>query len=340
MDAATVNHAPTEAQRREAWLAARREHVTSSDIPAIMGLPDAYGSPMAVFLEKKKLLEKGEAPVYLEAGLRLQPVILEWYSDRRGVAIRHEDPYELVVSREHPIIAASLDGRWWDVEKNQPTVCVDAKNVRRVNTDEWGPEGTDEIPGRFVVQLHVQMLCTETPVHAELAALFAGAEPRWYAVPWDPEIAAGIIEAGETFWRDHVMKDIPPPVDASDDWTRWLNSRPVRGDYVEATAEILKLRKRAVALARAGKVIEERETLAKNQIRDFIGERPGMWFTDPATGKVKKVHYKRNKDGQDVDTDGALQALAAEFRFDLTSFMRQFTKTKPGARPLMLGKDD
>ena len=60
-----------------------------------------------------------------------------------------------------------------------------------------------------------------------------------------------------------------------------------------------------------------------------------MWFKDPETGKVTKVHYKRNRDGQDVDWEAIARAAGAA-----PELIAEFTKTKPGARPLKLGKED
>jgi putative phage-type endonuclease len=315
----------TEEQRREAWLAARREHITSSDLAAIMGLPGAYGSPMGVYLEKQGLLEKGEAPTWLEAGIRLQPVILEWYADDRAVAIEHADPYELVVCADHPILAASLDARWHQGDRRP----VDAKNVRVRSADEWGEDGTDEIPARYVVQLHAQMLSTRTEI-SDLATLFAGADPGWFRVPYDAEIGAAIIEAAESFWTRHVLADVPPPVDGSDEWTRFLASRAQKTqDYLQATPDVLGwVEKMRDAVARKDEAKAE-EDLAKNHIRAFIGEHAGL------ITPYGKIHYKRNKDGHVVDHDAALRDLATKSGVDLATFLTKFTTTKPGNRPLM-----
>jgi putative phage-type endonuclease len=325
-----------ELERREAWLAERRQHITSSDLPAIMGLPDAYGTPMKVFLEKKNLLEKGSTPDWLEAGLRLQPVILNWYADRRRVAIRHEDPYALTVCESHPIIAASLDARWWDLAIARPRRCVDAKNVRFKRPDEWGEEGSSEIPGRYVTQLHCQMVCTGETDFADLAALFGGSDPAWYEVPFDPEIAAGIIDAGERFWMNHVQRDIPPPVDGSDEWTRWLNSRQQKfADYrSDVPPEIEEAVRRGRVAALDKKQAEEQEALYKNIVRAFIGEHAGLILPSG-----QKVHYKRNRSGEEEQTDALLAELASRANVDLASFRKAYITSKPGARPLLLGKD-
>jgi putative phage-type endonuclease len=309
---------PTETERREAWLAARREHITSSDLSAIMGLPDAYGSPMGVYLEKKSLLEKGEAPTYLEAGLRLQPVILEWYADKRQVAIEHSDPYALEVCEAHPILAASLDARW-HTEDRRP---VDAKNVRIKRPDEWGPDGTDEIPGRYIVQLHAQMLCTGVLSEAELATLFAGADPGWFRVPYDAEIGAAIIDAAETFWTKHVAADVPPPVDGSDEWRRFLASRREKGaGFVEATPDADRWAEQLRRARAEGESAEGLEAEARNHLAALIGDAAGM------TGAWGRISFKATKGTGRIDWEALARELGAT-----PEQIAKFTTTKAGSR--------
>lgn len=294
---------PAEIARRDAWLAARRQHITSTALASIMGLPDAYGSPMSVWLDIKGLLERDEAaaPAFMEAGIRLQPVILEWYADRRGVAIEHMDPYALAVCEAHPVLAASLDARW-HADDHRP---VDAKNVRIKRPEEWGPEGTDQMPARFVVQLHAQMLCTGTAA-ADLAVLFGGADPAWYGVGLDQEIAAGIVEAAETFWTRHVLADVPPHVDGSEDWSRFLAGRRERSsELVRASPAADALVAEYVRARAAREEAEAQERLARNQLADLIGDAAGM------TGTWGRISYKATKGRESTDWEAVARELAA-----------------------------
>lgn len=327
-----------EAVRREAWLAERRKHITSSDLAALMGLPDAYGSPMGVYLEKKDMLERGEAPTHLEAGLRLQPVILEWYADRLQVAIEHADPYALVVSPDHPVLAASLDAL--RVGDRRP---VDAKNVRFKRPEEWGPDGSDEIPARYVVQLHAQMICTGVRTEADLATLFAGADPGWFRVPYDQEIGAAIVEAGETFWREHVLADVPPPVDGSDEWSRFLSSRRQKTkDLIPASPEHEALAVKLRGTRQQIDELEEARAILENHLKAAIGEHAGM------LGSFGKLSFTQAKERTVVDLEHGIEGFLCRLEenpmnggFSLNraavralwdDVRRDFTTTKPGSR--------
>lgn len=330
--------------RMEQWLAKRREHITTSDLPAVMDLPGAYGSKLGVYLDKKGLAERGETPEHLYWGLRLQQPILIGYAERIGEAIDFLDPYELAISAACPTLGASLDARRQGGDRRP----VDAKNVGVKDPEEWGEPGTDEIPARYVAQGHGQMDVTETTAF-DLAVLFGGRRLVIYTVPRDEEIIAGIRDAAETFMVKHVRADIPPPVDASAEWTRFLASRKQRYDAylkieeldlekaVEATKWVNLLEEAKAAKAAA----EERESLAGNHVRELIGDHAGLIVPGA------RLHYKQNKPRTttEIEYEAWIAALEEELaRIDparalLPSTMRQrFTRTTttPGARPLIL----
>jgi len=322
----------TEEQRRAEWLEQRRQHITSTDVPALMKLDDSYGSPMGIFLDKRGLAEhSAEVPEYLEWGNRLQVGILKGYADRVGEAVDLADPFELIEVPDFPLLAASLDARWHEKDLRP----VDAKNVGVFAPREWGEPLTDEIPPRYIVQLHVQMMATGTQV-ADLAMLFGGQRMRIYRVVRDEEIAASCREVAERFYHDHVLADLPPPVDASNEWSRFLNSRRQRTDeFVEATAEAVDWATRLRDASEAKAEAEELEKEAQNHLKAIIGENAGI------VGTFGRISFKRNRDSEKVDEKAVIDALAVklcgvdpELAAFIESVIKQHTTCKPGARPL------
>ena len=321
-----------EAERRESWLAERRRHITSTDLPAIMGLDGAFNSKMGIFLDKLGRASNDEAtPEWIEWGTRLQDSILKGYADRVGEAIDLHDPYTLIEVPDHPLISVSLDARWREKDRR----CVDAKNLGFFDPKKWGPPDTDEVPAGYVVQLHAQMDATKTAV-AELACLFGGHRLLIYRVERDDEIVAACREAATDFWTRHVLTDTPPPVDGSAEWTRFLSSRKQSSEKVveadaDATRWALALREAKEAKAAA----EEREQEAGNHLRAVIGEHAGL------RGEFGRLSYRRSKDSPVVDQDTLIAALATRLG-ELDPAAKQFvaavtkkcTTTKPGNRPL------
>jgi predicted phage-related endonuclease len=327
-----------ERKRRELeWRERRRGVIPSTLLPAVMGLPGAYGSPMAAWLHAKNAVEEGETPEWMEWGKRLQGPILIGYSERVGAPIDFVDEFDFYVSPACRYLGASLDARW-SLGDRRP---VDAKNIG-FRDDQWGEDLTDEMPGRYIVQLHVQMDVTETQV-ADLAVLFGGREQGIFRTERDEEIIAGAREAATVFMERYVLADVPPPVDGSDEWTRFLASRKPRfSDYIEVSklaeadqAAILRAYRKLKAAKAVGKRGKEAEALWGNHLRAAIGEHHGLILPNG-----KKVHFKPNKDGVQEDLDAELAELARRAGVDLATFRKAYQTTKPGNRPLLLPKGE
>lgn len=322
----------------ERWLAARRQVVTSTEVAALMGIPGAYGSRMGIFLEKQGKAERGETPDWMEWGKRIQQATLIGYAEREGVPLELVDEFDFRRSSTCQYLGASLDARW----QTRDLRCVDAKNIGFADPEEWGDEYTDEFPARYVAQGHVQMEVTGTAVF-DLAVLFGGRKLAIYRAQRDEEIIAACREVATRFMEQHVQRDIPPPVDASDEWTRFLNSRKQRYErYLEigamepaAAAEAARWVERLQKAKEAKDAIEMEEQLAANHVRAIIGENAGL------IGPFGRLHYKQNKPKTLFDAGGYIAHLegllgVAGIGLDDLSKVRsaKFTSTVPGARPL------
>jgi putative phage-type endonuclease len=322
-------------QRRDAWLTERREVITSTDVPAIMHLPGAFGSPMRVWLDKTGRAERSkEVPEEMIWGQRLQQAILIGYAEREGVPIELVDEYTLFRSPTCDRLGASLDARVQSGDRRP----VDAKNVGYMDPEEWGEPYSSDVPAAYVMQLHGQMEVLGTPI-ADLAALFGGRKLVVYRVPRDEEIVAAAREAAVDFWDRYVKTDTPPPVDASDDWTRFLRSRAQKSDaYLDAktmdqetyysaveAVEMLQSAKAEMAAA------EEEEALRANQVRAIIGDHAGLIVPG------MRVHYKQSKASRKTDWEAIARHLAGRADAELLQHLiDEYTTEKPGNRPLIL----
>jgi len=316
----------TEAQRREAWLADRRTAITGTDVAAILGL-SRFSSPIQVYLEKKGLAETKEETEAMRWGKRLERPILDAYAEAQGVAITYADPFTLHRVPDFPILGASLDAVRCD------RAPVDAKNTRH-RSDDWGEDGTDQIPVYYAAQLAVQMMVQQTDF-ADLAVLFSGQDFSWFRVHRDPETEAMLKERVAAWWERHIVQDIPPDPDGSESSTRWLAKRFARHTEAvrEATPEVLewvRRRHEADAAEKAAKALKQE---AENHIKAFLGDAqaiPGL------------VTWKNNRPGKDVNYEGAYLALISALEQNRTQPVRdlaqrildQFTTTTPGARVL------
>jgi putative phage-type endonuclease len=320
---------PTKAQREKAWLEARRQHITATDLAPIMGIPGSFGSPLEVWQEKKGLLEKKNTEQQ-EAGLALEPAILGLYANRHGDLMRYER--EIFVAEEYPVLAASLDARHL-LESGVLGIPVDAKNVRRRDPEEWGDDGSADFPARYVVQLHAQMIVTGQPA-ARLAVLFSGHDFGWFHVERDPDIVAGCLEAAEEFWTRFVLADVPPPVDGTAAWSRWLASRrrKLQIDLAPGSPEdglAIQLRDAYHVVEKA----EERKAELANRLKEFMGEN------EVALTSAGRISFAFSRDGETVDheayaavLEGRVLELDPGAKPFLEKARKQFTQKRPGTR--------
>jgi putative phage-type endonuclease len=322
-----------EQTRLTSWLAARRQHVTSTDLPSIMRLDDAFGAPIDVYLDKLGQAERGPLAEWMEWGQLLQRGILTGYARRVERVLDEIDPYDLFEDPACPRLAASLDGRWADGDRRP----VDAKLVARMNPQLWGDPFTDQIPQRYAVQLQVQMAVTGTAI-ADLAVLFGGNRMVIYRVERDDQLLALLREVAQEFWAQHVEARVPPPLDGSAGWTRYLASRPQATALVlESGPEIDRWARGLRAVQAQQKKLAELEDLAKNALRAAIGDHAGL------AGPWGRIAYRQNKAKNVLDKDAYIEALEEWIRNEdhspdtpagLKALRDSLTTTKPGDRPL------
>jgi putative phage-type endonuclease len=322
-------------QRRDAWLTERREMITSTDLAAIMHLPGAFGSPMRVWLDKTGRAERSqEVPEEMIWGQRLQQAILVGYSEREGCPVELVDEYTLFRSPTCDRLGASLDARVQSGDRRP----VDAKNIGYMDPEKWGEPYSSDVPAAYVMQLHGQMEVLGTPI-ADLAALFGGRKLVVYRVPRDEEIVAAAREAAVDFWDRYVKTDTPPPVDASDDWTRFLRSRAQKSDaYLDVKTmeqEAYYRAVEAVEMLQSAKKdaaeTEEEEALCANRVRAIIGDHAGLIVPG------MRVHYKQNKPSKKIDWEAIVRHLTCRADAEmLQHLIDEYTTEKPGNRPLIL----
>lgn len=289
-----------DATRKEAWLAERRKHITGTDVAAILGI-SPWRTDMQVWLDKKHLIEQEDSE-QLRWGRRLERVILEGYSEATGQALDLFE-YHLTVATCQPILAASLDARWGN-EDRRP---VDAKNIRR-KSEEWGVEGTGEVPPYYAVQLAAQMLVTDTAV-ADLAVLFSGNRLECFTIHRDQQLDEIILDKVGEWWERHIVQDTPPPMDGSKRTTDYLAKRFAKQTelIIPAKPETVAIAQRAVLASTIRKRFQEEEDRLKNMLRDETGEAQGI--EGVCTWRMTNPRPKLDTDAYIADLEKAVRDM-------------------------------
>lgn len=270
----------------------RRSILGGSDIGCIFGV-NPWKSALDLWEEKTAesfvppVIEPKREKLY-RRGKRLEPWVMEMLEDERGIFIqkrnqRYTDPL-------HSWMACEID---FEYVSDAGLCNGDVKTVSPFAAQEWGEEGTDEIPMSYCLQFHWGLMITGRP--ACLVAVLIGADDlRVYEVKRDNELNQEIIKRATDFWENHVRANIPPPVQTVSDTHKMLfrygGGFPVLNDPEIMTSlhclrEVkktqkeldelqekheLEIKKRLLILAEASGVKEEAK---KFVIQDVTGKR-------------------------------------------------------------------
>lgn len=263
-------------------LATRSTGIGASEIGAVAGL-SRWDSPLTVYLRKLGLSDDKPSNDAIEAGNELEPAICAWAGKRLGAelievgTVRHS---------KHAFALCTPDRVFAD-----RSALLQVKNVGLRMAHEWGDDA-DEVPDAYRAQVEWEMEVTEIN-RAFLAVLVGGQTLRIYQFDRDRELAASLIAIGGKFWREHVLAQVPPPIDGSDKTRAWLESQHPSsiGKLREAPAEAEDWARRYVAASAAAKLAEEEKALAGNHLRALIGADEGVM------SRWGKATWKSNASG-------------------------------------------
>lgn len=173
----------------------RRLGLGSSDSPPVVGV-DPWKTSTDVWIEKVLPTDDLKSNDAIEMGNDFEHGLLVWAARELGVEFDENVP---VISPDQPIMRANLDGRI----KGKP-LGLEAK-VTSLG-DQWGTEGTDEIPERVIVQTQHQMFCAglDTVYVPMLTAEYGRLVRKLYVVRRSDELIAAIVDRGLAFWEDYV----------------------------------------------------------------------------------------------------------------------------------------
>lgn len=195
----------------EKQLARRRSYIGASEVPAILGC-DPFRSGYEVWLDKTGQLEHGRDETNEAAmlGNMLEGSILSWFAAKYKVQLKrnqwrvHNNGY---MSASHDALIDTRQPGW------ETPQGVEAKTTnilgRSYELDEWGPEMTDEVPMRVIVQTHAQMAVGGL-LRVWVPVLIGGSGLRVYRIERNEDMIKLVEQKCAEFWQS-VQKRVPPP---------------------------------------------------------------------------------------------------------------------------------
>ena len=269
------------------WLEARRKGVTASEIAAVMGLsPAAQDGPYALYHRKTGTLPPIKDNDAMERGRVLEPYICAKFTERHPEFGVGGDGRTLFAHIDRPWQMATPDRIIYPAERlSGPNLAVLETKSDASPGDQWGGEGTDEIPVHYRCQVLWQMDVMGVTT-AFVACLFIQTwKIRVYELTMDDAAVADLKLMREEAlgFLDRIGSQDPPDVDwrpATTTTLKHLHPSVEDRDVPVRRKPIIAYR----AACKAYKAAEQRKKLAENRLRLLLGD--GHRITDERTGEV------------------------------------------------------
>jgi putative phage-type endonuclease len=187
---------------REQWLAERRKGIGGSDIATLLGVND-YESEYELWLDKTGRLDGEARSEAMRRGVWLEPHLADHFAHTTGIGVRR---CGLIRHRQLEQLLATPD------RNSADGGCVEIKSMGSYAKvrDEWRHGG---IARAAYVQGQHQLLVSGRS-HIWFVAYEIDREPQIRGpVPRDEQLIGRITARVESWWRDHVLADVAPPVD-------------------------------------------------------------------------------------------------------------------------------
>lgn len=273
-------------------LVVRRGWVGASEIAAVVGV-SRWKKPIDVWLEKTGRAEPEPENPRAQIGLRAEDTMILWYCEDEGIdaelPVRGE-------SRQHPSVSCA----GCTPDYVLPDRLVQLKCVGSHMAKLWPDEG---VPDEVECQVQYEAEVCNMP-RVDVAAWLGGTDWRIIRVDRDREFGAMLLKGAESFWRC-VRDDVPPPIDGSESWRKYLSRRfpvvekeeldPAHDEVDRWARESLRSRERIEEL------LADQEA-ADNRLRSLIGERLGFigpdyvvtWSADKNGRRTLRVKRRKN----------------------------------------------
>jgi putative phage-type endonuclease len=279
-------------QKREQWLAARKLCVTATDIGAICGL-SPYKTIFDVWYEKTTP-PSGEKKDYNSAtdwGNRLEPVIAQAYTDITGNKLRKCE----FIFKEIYFVPCGCTP---DYETEDGAINVEIKTAN-AKMEQWGDDGTDEVPDMYLTQVQWQMGITGKKM-THLPCLVFARDLRTFNIAFDQAIFDELLKRAADFWKCVVDKT-PPAIDGSNSCRKYLSAAyKANGKALMPNPEQSLVHSAAVffRVSKALEILKEKKELMTNQILAELGGYQGLKIDGIGKlsvvlgGTAEKIDYK------------------------------------------------
>lgn len=281
-----------------AQLNIRRQGIGGSDVAPICGL-SRWRTAMDVYMDKTGMVTSTPEEKHQREGKELEDGIARLLEVEAGITL---------VKPDYPGIFRRKDEPW---RMGSPDRLVKGANegaeIKKVNVSAmsaWGT-GEEDVSSDCFLQSAWYMSILNCD-RWWVGALIAGSM-RVYCLRRNHVFEAMMIDTVRTFWQDHILPQIPPPLEANESSEAYLARF-----YQQRTKTLLAptdaitvaaLEWQAISAQEEALALRKREL--RLQIREFIGEQGGILSPEETWKFVRTVTASRDK----VDWEAVAQEL-------------------------------
>jgi predicted phage-related endonuclease len=182
-------------------------------------------------------------------------------------------------------------------------IITEAKSTRV--PDGWGEPGTNQVPPDYLFQgIHYLNVYPEAE-RIDYPVLIGSSDFRIYQLQRNDEWQRKVLAHEVAFWQNHIVPRIPPDPFSQDDADK-LYIDPIKGSRITMNDEIQSALFQIKTLREDKKVLEEREELIKQKIKEYMqnnenlldcfGNLAATWKQQERT-QFDKIGFVKSHDG-------------------------------------------
>ncbi len=272
----------------------RKNFIGSSDAPVILGISN-WKTPFELFQEKTGAKEQDDLSEVerVQWGIILEDAVAQMYMRRTGKKVRRVNDRKICNDFGFPMVAQidrAIVGEGSNLEiKTTDTFCA----------DQWGEEGSDDIPLHYYAQIQHQMAVTKKQ-RTEVAVLIGGNKMKLYHVDFHEEFVVRMIEAERSFWQSVQTLEAPDPVTIEEAAMKWAKapSIPVYGTHEDGM-----LAARYKELAERIKSLESEQDEVKLELQKKMQDLGDTLIVDGAPVATWKNQTANRLDVKAIQSD-------------------------------------
>lgn len=317
----------------------RRGGLGGSDMGAILGL-NPYRTPFQVWQEKTGRAEPFAGNLQTRFGTYAEEFVAREYCERTGRRVRRfnammRHPRAPLIGHIDRLVVpsgAKTASYRSEIRTDRGLEAKTAHALAVSRGNDWGDDGTDQIPASYLIQCVAYMALTGCE-YWDLAALFGNSDFRIYHLTRDLELEAMVLDEASRWWRDHVVADVPPdPQSEIEARQRW--SRHVDGRVIDIGTDAADLLRKYAALKASERALESEIKAVRDRLIPILEDADSIQHDG-----VTLATFRANKDGQKVDWEAAFRDATQDVDpAVIDQFVKMHTKVVPGVRVLRLAK--